>query len=98
RGWRAGPAVAARAWVRSAEPGAPREQTGEPGVDDARRGQAGFRVDWERSENDRLVFQGDAYAAELGDWLRPEFALGPVPGPDRPVPQYNGVSTMPTIS
>ncbi len=83
-GWQAGADFAARAWVKYAESDASLEQTGEPGVDDARRGQAGFRVDWERSENDRLVFQGDAYAAELGDWLRPEFALGTLPGPDRP--------------
>src|SRR5690606_19121769 len=75
-GWRATEDVAARAYVKYSDRDGSALVTGGPGVDDTRMVQAGFRMDWDKSGNDRITLQGDAYDAALGSMLRPEFTLG----------------------
>jgi iron complex outermembrane receptor protein len=41
-------------------------------------------VDWDRGDGATLTLQGDVYDAALGSFVRPEFALGEIPGPDVP--------------
>ncbi|HET6629324.1 MAG TPA: TonB-dependent receptor [Woeseiaceae bacterium] len=83
-GWQPAEDIAARAYLEYSDSDASASMTGEDAFDDAHRIQAGFRMDWERTGRDRLTLQGDAYDAELGSLLRPEFTLGTLPGPDEP--------------
>ncbi len=83
-GWRPAADAAARVYFKYGMRDESLRPGGEDGVDDARRAQAGFRVDWDRGGGSTLTLQGDAYHAALGSLVRPEFALGELPGPDVP--------------
>lgn len=83
-GWQAAGDLAARAYLKYSDHDESLRAPGEDGVDDASRVQAGFRMDWDRSDSSTVTLQGDAYDAELGSLLRPGFTVGTLPGPDQP--------------
>jgi iron complex outermembrane receptor protein len=55
----------------------PQHHADDRDFDDWRRGQAGFRMDWQVSDRDALTIQGDGYAAEAGQSLRLNFYSPP---------------------
>ena len=83
-GWRVGGDIAARIYVKYWDQDASEFPDGTDGVDDGRKAQAGFRMDWTRDDRTTVTVQADAYDAELGALLRGDFTLGTLPGPDTP--------------
>lgn len=83
-GWLIAEDIAARVYVKYSEHDASEFPDGAEGVDDGRRAQGGFRMDWTRDDGTNVTVQGDAYGAELGALLRDDFTLGTLPGPDTP--------------
>lgn len=77
-------AIAARAYLKYSEHDATLLPSGVDGVDDGRMARGGFRMDWQRDAATQVTVQGDIYGAELGSFIRGDFTLGTLPGPDTP--------------
>ena len=76
--------IAARGYLKYSDQDPSELPSGGEAVDDGRRVQGGFRMDWERDDSSRITIQGDIYDAKLGALLRGDFTLGTLPGPDLP--------------
>jgi iron complex outermembrane recepter protein len=83
-GWQRGTSVAARAYLKYSDNDSSELPDGQDALDSWQSVQAGFRLDRDRSPQERLTVQGDVYDAELGSLLRGDFTLGTLPGPDQP--------------
>jgi iron complex outermembrane receptor protein len=83
-GWRIGDALAARVFVKHFERDAAQLESGASAVDGWRMGRAGFALEWQASERDRIDVRADAYTGDEDALVRGDFTVGTLPGPSAP--------------
>jgi iron complex outermembrane receptor protein len=83
-GWRIGDALSARVFVKHFERDAAQLESGAPAVDGWQMGRAGFALEWQASDRDRVDVRADAYAGEEDALIRGDFTVGTLPGPSTP--------------
>ncbi len=71
--------ASARGYVKKTEGDDSKRITGGDAFDAWELAQSGFRVDWDRDENDSITVQGDIYRGEKDSMLRSDFTLGTLP-------------------
>jgi iron complex outermembrane receptor protein len=83
-GWRMGDSLAARVFVKHFERDAAQLESGAPAVDGWRMDRAGFALEWEPTDRDRIDVRADAYTGEEDALIRGDFTVGTLPGPSAP--------------
>jgi iron complex outermembrane receptor protein len=83
-GWSIGDALAARVFVKHFERDAAQLESGAPAVDGWRMDRAGFALEWEASDRDRIDVRADAYTGKEDALIRGDFTVGTLPGPSTP--------------
>lgn len=83
-GWTIGETLAARAYVRHVERDALQFGSGASSEDAWRASRAGFALEWQPNETDRIHVRGDAYVSRLSSLILPAFERGTLPGARQP--------------
>jgi iron complex outermembrane receptor protein len=83
-GWTIGETLSARAYVRHVERDAAQFGSGAAAADDWRTSRAGFALEWQPNDADRINLRADAYVARSGSLILPAFERGTLPGPRVP--------------